>query len=162
MELWDLFSFSFMILYFNFMLHASVYETFLLFSLDKRFGSLVPPHVTPIPSTRTMNLQAALFRAWSYALYRIMCIPSLKSDPDSGPVSVTLQMEKKKIIRKSMTMKMDFNKRKIPICVNTQAVPYQPYPWRSGGPRTLWHSAVLVLQAWPAIEGMWSLEARDL
>lgn len=47
--------------------------------------------ISTLPSTRMINLQAALFLAWSYTLYRIMFAPSLKSVPGSWPTNITLQ-----------------------------------------------------------------------
>lgn len=46
-----------------------------------------------LPSIRTINLQPALFLAWSYTLYRIIFGPSLNSVPGSGPTRITLQRD---------------------------------------------------------------------
>lgn len=46
-----------------------------------------------LPSIRTINLQPALFLAWSYTLYRIIFGPSLNSVPGSWPTRVTLQRD---------------------------------------------------------------------
>lgn len=50
-------------------------------------------YILNLPSIRTINLQPALFLAWSYTLYRIMFGPSLNSVPGSWPTRITLRRD---------------------------------------------------------------------
>lgn len=50
------------------------------------------------PSTCTVNLHLAVLRAWSETLYRITCIPSGKSVPDSSPFRKTLVKDDKNAV----------------------------------------------------------------
>lgn len=51
-----------------------------------------------IPSTCTVNLQVAMFRAWSQTLQRITYCPSLNSEPDSGPFRKILGKNEKSLV----------------------------------------------------------------
>lgn len=113
-----------------------------------RFGTL--------PSTRTMNLQAALFLAWSYTLYLIMFAPSLKSVSGSWPTSITLQRDEN-CKQRGFHHRM-WNKGKLP---HTPGI-YQQCLLQPEGPRSpeRWVFQVLQTSVWTG--DTWSLEGRYL
>lgn len=109
-----------------------------------------------LPSTRTMNLQAALFLAWSYTLYLIIFAPSLKSVSGSWPTSVTLQRDqncKQRVFHRYM-----WNKGKLP---HTRGI-YQQCLLQPEGPRSpeRWVFQVLQTSVWTG--DTWSLEGQYL
>lgn len=114
-----------------------------------------------LPSTRTINLQAALFLAWSYTLYRIMLAPSLKSVPGSWPTNITLQKDQHsagQVFHYILKWSGKGSKRKEP---RTQVI-YQQYLSQLVGPRSPVRSVFQGRRPSVWIEGIWSLEDQYL